>query len=117
MLKNTSHRFGELIEQQACFFLQELGFEILTRRYRIRGGEIDIVAKSGDVLVFCEVKARKKVFDYDAVFSQKQLSRILITAERYVNDNPSFSSCNIRFDLFIFENCTKRLLHFENITM
>jgi len=45
-------------EDLACEYLRKLGYKILERNYRIRGGEIDIVAKDGEYLVFVEVKAR-----------------------------------------------------------
>lgn len=46
---------GETI---ACDFLKKHGYTIIERNYRIRGGEIDIIAKDGDTLVFVEVKTR-----------------------------------------------------------
>lgn len=49
---------GNLGEDLACDYLKKHGYRILERNYRIRGGEIDIVAKDGDYLVFVEVKAR-----------------------------------------------------------
>ena len=45
-------------EDLACQYLKKQGYQILERNYRIRGGEIDIVCKDGDYLVFVEVKAR-----------------------------------------------------------
>jgi putative endonuclease len=49
---------GELGETLACDELRRRGYAILERRYRTRYGEIDIVARDGNVLVFVEVKAR-----------------------------------------------------------
>ena len=49
---------GKLGEDLACAELARRGYAILERRYRTRYGEIDIVARSGDSLVFVEVKAR-----------------------------------------------------------
>lgn len=49
---------GDYGEDLACKYLKKLGYKILERNFRIRGGEIDIVAKEGDMLVFVEVKAR-----------------------------------------------------------
>ena len=45
-------------EDLACRELRRHGYEILARRYRTRHGEIDIVARDGEVLVFVEVKTR-----------------------------------------------------------
>jgi putative endonuclease len=51
--------FGSRGEDLACSELERLGYSILERRYRCRLGEIDIVARDGDVTVFVEVKARE----------------------------------------------------------
>jgi len=50
--------FGKGGEDLACRELERRGYAILERRYRSRLGEIDIVARHGEVTVFVEVKAR-----------------------------------------------------------
>jgi putative endonuclease len=50
---------GEAGEQIACRYLEDNGFEISDRNWRTRSGELDIVARHGDVLVFVEVKTRR----------------------------------------------------------
>jgi putative endonuclease len=49
---------GEQGEQRAAAYLQKLGYRILQKNYRCREGEIDIVARDGQTLVFIEVKTR-----------------------------------------------------------
>jgi len=49
---------GTLGEQAAAARLEQLGYKILHRNYRVRGGELDIVAEHEGALVFCEVKTR-----------------------------------------------------------
>lgn len=49
---------GHSGEDIACDYLEKLGYKILDRNYRIRGGEIDIVCMDKDYLVFVEVKTR-----------------------------------------------------------
>jgi len=49
---------GQLSEERACLFLQRHGYEIVTRNWRTRLGEIDIIARDGGTIVFVEVKAR-----------------------------------------------------------
>jgi putative endonuclease len=49
---------GKSGEDLACRELQRRGYAIVARRFRVRSGELDIVARDGPVLVFVEVKAR-----------------------------------------------------------
>ena len=61
LLNRDEGRHGEDI---ACEYLKTQGFKIIDRNFRIRGGEIDIIAidqrdPSGSILVFIEVKTRK----------------------------------------------------------
>lgn len=55
-MNNT--KVGNQGEDLACKYLLKQGYKILERNFRIRGGEIDIVAKDKDIIVFIEVKAR-----------------------------------------------------------
>lgn len=60
MVQNLFNRDeGKKGEDLACEYLKKQGFKIIERNFRIRGGEIDIVALDGDVLAFIEVKTRK----------------------------------------------------------
>jgi putative endonuclease len=49
---------GNESEEIACRFLKEQGYRVVARNWRCRLGELDIVARDGDVLAFVEVKAR-----------------------------------------------------------
>jgi putative endonuclease len=49
---------GKSGEELACAELMRRGYAILAQRYRTRFGEIDIVARDGEITVFVEVKAR-----------------------------------------------------------
>lgn len=60
MNKYKKGLFGESL---ACEFLKSKGYKIIERNFRIRGGEIDVIAKDGKTLVYVEVKTRsQKVF-------------------------------------------------------
>jgi putative endonuclease len=53
-------RLGARGEKLACAFLRRQGYKILYRNFRARhGGEVDIVCRDGDTLVFIEVKTRR----------------------------------------------------------
>ncbi|MBI2595602.1 YraN family protein [Candidatus Daviesbacteria bacterium] len=58
VFKYANKRTGKKGEELACNYLKKSGYKILSRNFLIRGGEIDIIARDGDILVFVEVKAR-----------------------------------------------------------
>lgn len=79
-------RLGRQGEDLACHELRRRGYAILARRFRTRHGEIDIVARDGDVLVFVEVKARSsRRFGgaLGAVTPRKQ-RQVIAMAQRYM---------------------------------
>ena len=51
-------KLGEYGEQAACEYLRSKGYVIVTRNYHSRYGEIDIITRQGETLVFVEVKTR-----------------------------------------------------------
>ena len=57
-MTNARQELGKSGEDLAVAALERLGYAILARRYRTNHGEIDIIARDGDTLVFVEVKAR-----------------------------------------------------------
>lgn len=90
---------GKAGEEYVCGYLIDNGWTVAARNYRIRGGEIDIVAEKGGVLAFVEVKTRKfgSLTDgADAVTPKKQ-SLIIRTADRYIQEHPT-NAAEIRFD-------------------
>jgi putative endonuclease len=58
MSEDRRQSLGKLGENLACAALQQRGYAIIATRYRTKAGEIDIVARDGETLVFVEVKAR-----------------------------------------------------------
>jgi putative endonuclease len=59
MTTDQRQTLGKSGEELACAELRRRGYAILARRFRTRGGELDIVARDGTTLVFVEVKARR----------------------------------------------------------
>jgi putative endonuclease len=77
---------GKRGEDLACEELQRRGYAIIDRRFRTRCGELDIVARDGDVFVFVEVKARSGSrfgSPFDAITWQKR-QRLSAMAESYL---------------------------------
>lgn len=66
---------GASYEEKAARWLESLGLQVLEKNYRCRQGEIDLIAKDGEYLVFVEVKYRRtsqKGYPAEAVNRQKQ---------------------------------------------
>lgn len=88
---------GETIAMQ---HLKKLGFEILEMNYRFRHGEIDIIARDGETLVFCEVKMRlgDQFGDPEYAITQKKQRQIRKTAEGYLYEHELHQQ-DCRFDV------------------
>lgn len=98
-MKRSSSETGRLGEELVAFYLERSGYSILRRNYRIRGGEIDIIAASTDVIAFVEVKTRHEgsmTSGFEAVGARKQ--RLIIrTALKFLSEFPS--DLQPRFDV------------------
>ncbi len=92
---------GRRGEAQAARELRRRGYVILERRWRCRLGEIDIVAREGEVLVVVEVKARSRA-DYgppiDAV-DRKKRRKLEKLARAYLQAKRRREDVSLRFDL------------------
>jgi putative endonuclease len=71
--------FGDRGERTAARFLRRRGLRVLLRGYGTSRGEIDLIAREGDILVFVEVKARRHGTPAEAVTLEKQ-RRITLAA-------------------------------------
>ncbi len=54
-------KLGEKGEELAVRFLKKKGYKIIKQNYKTRIGEIDIIARDGNALVFIEVKTRESI--------------------------------------------------------
>ena len=87
--------------------LAEQGLHLLSRNFRCRGGEIDLIMLDENCLVFIEVRYRaSEAFGRasDTVDSRKQ-RKIIRTAAMYVARNPGHGSRTMRFDVFAIKGC------------
>lgn len=90
---------GKAGEDHVCGYLAERGWKIEARNYRIRGGEIDIIASRNGIIAFVEVKTRKFGSLGDAIeaIDRRKQSFIFRAADIYLEEHPSEYS-EIRFD-------------------
>lgn len=96
--KKQTYKFGIIAEKIAIIFLRLKGYKILKWRYRNHFGEIDIIAKKSQKIIFIEVKARKNKTNIEEILKPKQLTRIKRSAQFFIAKNPQFHNCDLRFD-------------------
>lgn len=92
-----SRLLGDRGEREASRYLRRQGLRVLTRGYRTTAGEIDLIARDGDTLVFVEVKTRRSGVPAEAVTSAKQ-RRLTLAALHFLNRH-HLLECRCRFDV------------------
>jgi putative endonuclease len=80
--RQEAEKRGRGAETVACWYLRLKGWQILARRARVPGGEVDIVARRGKMLAFVEVKARANEEAAALSLDQYRLRRVAVAAER-----------------------------------
>jgi putative endonuclease len=101
----STRDIGKKAEEQACTYLEEIGYKIVKRNFFFgKVGEIDIVAKDQDIMVFIEVKARSSDSygsPLDSITPKKQRS-IRKVAEGYFYIN-KLENQECRFDVITID--------------
>lgn len=92
---------GAYYENLVAEYLKTQGYEILEKNYRCRIGEIDLIAKEGETLVFVEVKYRRddKMGDPKEAVNQKKQKKISMTASYYLMRECGRMDIPCRFDV------------------
>ena len=96
--------WGQAGEEYASELLKKNGYKILGRNFKCKIGEIDIIAKDRDTLVFVEVKARwsKKYGTPQEAVNSRKLYKIRRTGEYYLMTHPN-SPRKLRIDVVAIE--------------
>lgn len=94
-----AHRTGLAAEAQVAAHYQSLGYTVLAERWRGRGGEIDLVVRRGDIVVFVEVKKARSLDAAAARLSARQLHRLIAAGEEFLGEQPGGLLTDARVDL------------------
>ncbi len=109
---------GILGEEKAGIFLQNQGYEIIAFNWRHARAEIDIIAKTGNFVVFVEVKTRSTtVFGEPEDFvSDKKQQMMISAAEIFLEQNPHLRDVEVRFDIvsIVINPFQEQINHFED---
>jgi len=94
---------GTLAENSATAFLEAQGFLIVARNYLRRIGELDVVARAGDLLVIVEVRTRSndRFGGAAASISRAKQRRIAATAALFLDQHLELRRCRVRFDVIV----------------
>lgn len=99
--KKTAYRKGFIAEYIAAFFLLLKGYRICELRHKTKLGEIDIIARKGDLSVFVEVKARKSVQSGLDAVSYASQSRIRDASDLWLAKQKDAHRLSQRYDIIV----------------
>lgn len=111
----NSVKKGKLGESSAVRYLETNGFEIIKRNFYIRGGEVDIIYRDGEYIVFGEVKARSNTaYGSPAqAVTKKKIRRICAAAKVYALSHNLMNE-KLRFDVIEVYIETKEIKIIKN---
>jgi putative endonuclease len=100
-IRQAAERRGRWAETLAALRLRLAGYRIVARNFRSPAGEIDLVARRGDTLVFIEVKARPTHDAAAEAILPRQQARIRRAAEAFLALQPELATFSLRFDAIL----------------
>ncbi len=102
-MKLNQNNAGLDAEKLAATFLANHGLKLVVQNYHCRFGEIDLIMRDANTLVFVEVRLRSNSQFGSAAASitpQKQ-QKLILTAQHYLQQNPEKNAC--RFDVLLMD--------------
>lgn len=100
MKRRLAERSGREGERRAALWLRAKGWRILAERVKTPRGEIDLVAKRGGVVVFAEVKWRRRGADLDLAIDEHRLARVAAAVECVAHEY-AIEGEDIRIDVIL----------------
>lgn len=101
--RTAKQLLGAAAEQIAAEYLRAQGLEILDRNFRRRLGELDIIARDGDVLVIAEVRTRSsdRFGGAAASVDPGKQTRLIRAAHQLLQQRRELSKLRVRFDVLV----------------
>jgi putative endonuclease len=99
----TAFHAGLAAENRIAQDYERRGFAVARRRWRGRGGEIDLILRDGEGLIFVEVKTSR---DFDRAaqsLTARQIRRLCVSAEEFLDSEPSGGLTPVRFDVALVD--------------
>ncbi|AAV93718.1 YraN family protein [Ruegeria pomeroyi] len=108
-----NHLAGEAAENSVLRDYERRGYHLVRRRWRGRCGEIDLIARSGDEVVFVEVKQSRDFARAAESLGARQMKRLHAAAAEFLAEEPDGQLTPMRFDVALVDG-TGRLEIVEN---
>lgn len=108
---------GNTGEDRACDYLKSKGYSILSRNWRTRDGEIDIIVEKAETIVFVEVKTLPNgTMDMlEKELNHQKQHRIIKTSKRFLINHRQYINSYIRYDVILIDMPGKPpVYHIEN---
>ncbi|MBI6628679.1 YraN family protein [Pontibaca salina] len=99
----AAYHAGLAAENSVASNYEGRGYALLDRRWRGGGGEIDLIARDGEELVFIEVKKSRSFAAAAERLGARQMQRICLSAQAYLDERGFGQLTNMRFDVALVD--------------
>lgn len=96
--RRRSYRKGIAAEWVACLYLMCKAYRPLARRFKTPLGEIDLIMRRGNTVIFVEVKARRRHEDAAYSIHAQNQTRVVQASQWFLQGRPKLQSLAFRFD-------------------
>ena len=97
--RRKAERRGRKGETLAVLLLMLKGYRIVARRFKTKLGEVDIIARRGNIAAMVEVKARASLIEAMDAVDSSAMRRIEAAGDLWLAKQRDFAKLNIRYDL------------------
>ncbi|WP_298815273.1 YraN family protein [Chloroflexus sp.] len=113
-MPTPKRRLGDRGEQVAVAYLEQRGYVVIARNWRCRFGEIDLVARDGDQLVFVEVRARHDPYALESITPRKR-QRLITLAYSYLMAQDAPPTTDWRIDVIALTVIAGRMVVSDHV--
>ncbi|MCX7786863.1 MAG: YraN family protein [Spirochaetes bacterium] len=107
---------GHKGEQVAAEYVKQKGYTVLEQNYRLKHGEIDLIARDGDTIVFFEIKTWR-TYGTDQIhysIDRVKQGKIFSIAKVYLREHPEYDGNPVRFDVILVQGDGGRIEHYAH---
>ncbi|MDR1931804.1 MAG: YraN family protein [Spirochaetales bacterium] len=112
----TTSEKGRRGEEEALAFFLKGGYTVLEKNYRKSRGEIDLIVRKDDELVFAEVKhwTSFDAGELEQGIPRRKIKRIVETSKFYLMEHPGFDGFSIRYDVLFVPGTGRKVHHIQD---